>query len=796
MKETKSGVPNNKLYFYQHVATFEKKCAEVLNVSQNGISFHIWLHPSQTVEAVVGGSAKFPCNISSVTPDDTMALVIWFKGEIPIYSYDLRDGGELEDAKHWAAEDIIDRAQYTVSPSDSHLVLESVMEMDEGQIKCRIDFYHTPTRNSFFNLTVTVPPASMELTDHTGRAVVMSTMPVIEGESLQIICLALGGKPIPKVRWMLNDVLIDESDEQMSGNKVRNVLVLDNLQRRHLGSQLTCEASNTKLIPPLSTTVSIELYLRPLEVKLLGENLALSAGSKYEVACRCSGSRPPANITWWKGGQSLRGFTRETMSSDGNVTLGTLTIDPQPDDSGKTLSCRTSNIHYPSVELEDSWILNVHFAPIISLNVRNDTNASRIREGMDVHLECRIQANPPVDKILWTYNGEELSFNSSSRKTQDNQTLMLKSVTRGMSGIYTCLTSNAEGDSASDPFLLDVKYEPSCTSKQEEVHGTARGEELVVACSVEANPPATRFKWTFNSSSSSSSSSSGNTSSFSLDSAETSGGRSVLTYRPLLESDFGTIFGGLRQAFVVEVQREGRLVANVSSRLQPEFVVSGLEPGVPYTLHVYATNEKGRSNQAVTLSVATQGHGNTQHRRTEPAGPVYLLEAILSGVIIVSLVLGCAVGVMIRYSRSRRSPSPHQTTEPGINKSIMLLGLTTAIEDDKNPDLIPHSNDPECTHSEIINASLLGQSKRSQWDVAISPMVGMESYQALTAQFGLEYEGLHMACNVTPWTKASIHEPSNLLSPVTDSPASCYIPKQHAETQTPSHSLAQRESAV
>ncbi|XP_039282228.1 nephrin [Nilaparvata lugens] len=495
------------------------------------------------VEAVVGGNAKFPCNISSVTPDDTMALVIWFKGEIPIYSYDLRDGGELEDAKHWAAEDIIDRAQYTVTPADSYLVLESVMEADGGQIKCRIDFYHTPTRNSFFNLTVTVPPESMELTDPTGRAVAISTMPVIEGESLQIICLALGGKPVPKVRWTLNEVVIDESDEQMSGNSVRNVLVLDNLERRHLGSQLTCQASNTKLIPPLSTTVAIELYLRPLEVKLLGENLALSAGSKYEVACRCSGSRPPANITWWKGGQALRGFTRETMSSDGNVTLATLTIDPQPNDSGKTLSCRTSNIHYPSVELQDSWILNVHFAPIISLNVRNDTNSSRIREGMDVYLECRIQANPPVDKILWTYNGDKLNFNSSNWETKENQTLILKSVSRKLSGVYTCLTSNAEGESASDPFVLDVKYEPSCSSKHVVVQGTARGEELTVACSVEANPPASRFKWTFNSSSSSdSNNSSGRNASRSLDAAAvTSGGRSVVTYRPLLETDFGTI---------------------------------------------------------------------------------------------------------------------------------------------------------------------------------------------------------------------------------------------------------------
>lgn len=56
------------------------------------------------------------------------------------------------------------------------------------------------------------------------------------------------------------------------------------------------------------------LTVGPLDVRLLGENLALSAGSKYEVACQSFGSRPAATITWWRSGKMLHSPTRVIVS--------------------------------------------------------------------------------------------------------------------------------------------------------------------------------------------------------------------------------------------------------------------------------------------------------------------------------------------------------------------------------------------------------------------------------------------------------------------------------------------------
>lgn len=50
-----------------------------------------------------------------------------------------------------------------------------------------------------------------------------------------------------------------------------------------------------------------------------------------------------------------------------------------------------------------------------------------------------------------------LFSNPATGTIVSNQSLVLQSVTRGRSGLYTCVGHNQEGDGESNPVQLDVK---------------------------------------------------------------------------------------------------------------------------------------------------------------------------------------------------------------------------------------------------------------------------------------------------------------------------------------------------
>ncbi|XP_047107820.1 neural cell adhesion molecule 2-like [Schistocerca piceifrons] len=423
--------------------------------------------------------------------------------------------------------------------------------------------------------------------------------------------------------------------------------------------------------PALSTSSSrpeaiqslFQSSVSPLVTQLLGENRPLSAGRQYEVSCQTVGSRPPANVSWWRDTLLLEG-ARDTTSGDGNVTTSTLSLSPVADDSGRQLCCRAANILLPppevSEQLHDCRTLHVRYSPIVDLELGSNINGSAIREGVDVYFECNVRANPWIHKVVWRHNGRQLHSNPSAGTLLSNQTLVLQAVKRQRTGLYTCVASNSEGDTESNAFNLDVKYAPECVHGQQRVWGAARRETVSVPCQVEARPAATLFRWAFNSSAGGPSSTPA--------AVTTQPGRSVATHTPLSERDYGTLLcwarnelgtqlhpcvflvvpagkpdpprdcrvssrsttslqvsctrgsdGGLPpQHFTLELLagRGGRLVANVTSRASPEFTVAGLEPGTTYHLRVYSSNGKGRSDAAAELNVTTL-RASQQHRRID-----------------------------------------------------------------------------------------------------------------------------------------------------------------------------------
>ncbi|XP_063222330.1 hemicentin-2-like [Bacillus rossius redtenbacheri] len=452
------------------------------------------------IQAVVGGEAKLPCDIQPPDPSDEVHLVIWFKEGLrsSIYSFDAR-GRQLDRAEQTMDVSLLEgRAFFRHRDAPAALAIEQVRDADAGTYRCRVDFGKSPTRNSRVKLSVIVPPERLLVMDDQGTYVIGNTpSPYNEGATAKLKCIALGGRPLPRVTWLLDGDPVDDSCDALPSGRVENCLTLGPLDRRFLGATLTCRASNSDQLAPLVRTIVLDMNLKPAQARLLGEPRPLSAGRQHKVQCEAAGSRPAPAISWLLGSAPLASF-RVFTNPNSNISVSTLFFTPTPDDNGKVLTCRADNPLIFNSSVEDKRKLEVHYVPVTKLKLGGNDSQAGVQEGSDVRFHCNIKSNPWVNKVIWRHNGKRLYNNSTMGTAVANQSLVLHSVTWERTGAYVCVAENSEGYGESNAIFLEVKYAPVCRWDEPRVVGLSRHQEARAECEVTAAPRDLSFSWTCN----------------------------------------------------------------------------------------------------------------------------------------------------------------------------------------------------------------------------------------------------------------------------------------------------------
>ncbi|XP_066940525.1 contactin-4-like [Macrobrachium rosenbergii] len=728
------------------------------------------------VWSLAGDSALLPCDLSTRSPQDSVQMVMWLKegSHTPLFSVDYREqaGGRPQVWRdnssstacrahlHLAGVNVgmeectqpatgyayprefsfgTDFSDYPVlragysedhvveepsSESSGGLVLRDVELEDSAIYRCRVDFLLTPTRNARVNLTVVVPPSSVDvawLLDKERKTDVSNEAgPFREGDSPTLVCYTRSAWPPPRVVWYEEDMMIDDSYTVDPKNEaVVNSITLKGLARSHHGRRYTCFAANSNLTSPISATVVITLALDVLGVRM-DDIEVLSAGMRAEVKCTVWGSHPRTIITWTLGNTPLP-EANNWVSEDGNRTVSMVSIIPESSDDGTSLRCAAHNpvltaepssVHHLSSHY-DMRLLNVNYPPKVNVTLGRSLDATNIKEGDDLYFECSAVAKPPPHKVTWSHNGEELK--SKNGILVSKMTLVLQHVSRANAGTYTCLATNSEGTGSSNPLQLDVKYAPVCASSVASQHSVAKHENARISCNVLANPPVVEFSWAFN-----------NTAeavTVPHDRYVVHDTESVVNYTPVTELDYGTLLcwatnkigqqdqpcvfqiiaagkpdpphncrafdvtisslqvsclpgddGGLGQAFVLQVlEASGDFEPVVEVRREsPSFSVANLRPATAYRLLIKASNAKGESRPA-ELSAYTVALNHPQHET--PAEPTrgretgsevavgVLVGAILACLPVAILITVIGVRTCMRVRAARRRGSQSEDSE-------------------------------------------------------------------------------------------------------------------------------------
>ncbi|XP_076325080.1 protein turtle-like isoform X2 [Tachypleus tridentatus] len=757
-----------------------------------------YVNASILYTAVVRGKVALPCDISSPSADDSAALILWYKDDSaqPIYTLDARKGN-VDQAHQSSGPQLENRAYFNMINRPAFLQLDPVREGDAGEYRCRVDFHKARTVNTVITLKVIVPPKEPIIVNKNGKQLKGLVGPFNEGQSLTLTCSVTGGKPRPSLTWWRDYTLLDDNYTFGSDEMVQNKIIIPELERDDFRVVLTCQASNNNITIPSSTTITLKLNLKPIEINITPSHRPMSANKEVKLTCVTRGSRPPATITWWKGSEQLV-TSGSSIITEGDTTTSIFKFLPSVEDNGKYLSCRAENTKIPGSGIEKGWNIEVHYAPSVSLRVVSYSKKHDIEEGDDVTFECDIKANPWVNEIKWHFNTDELVSNSSLGVVISSQSMVLQSVNKRFRGQFYCSATNNEGVGTSNEIYLKVKYAPVCQPGQKSIYGVLNKESVQVLCQLDSDPKDITFHWRFNSST--------KVTDKILHTIQNNKCQSTASFSIQTNEDYGTLLcwgenkigvqkdpcifrimfaeppepvqncsvfnrteelilveclegfdGGLEQTFMMEVytKESGALHAKVSSPI-PVFLVNGLTPGTFYRLLLYAVNRKGHSS-IVTLSSSTiRPAEKLTGERAGMLVPNSILAVFIgSTVALVFMVILLIIVIKIRKRRilkAQRESSARHKLEIPLKKNVgdvsegpdiipaKKLNRDRYLGYDKDPveTCIQVHVTPSSTQNYFLKEELLNSSPSASKEVIYIPEI---SYRSPSHKLGVRSQG-------------------------------------------------------
>ncbi|XP_064472181.1 hemicentin-2-like [Ornithodoros turicata] len=671
-----------------------------------------------------GSHVRLPCVAAGSPSDDEPALVLWYReGDgaeaTPRYSVDARRGsGGLAGGRHAMADGWAGRAYFNAVARV--LELDPVRLQDEGRYRCRVDFRRGRTRTSHVMLTLTVAPHNLTITDGRGNLLQSLIGPYNEGDSVRFLCSAQG-RPPPIVTWWRDAVLLDDSYESsptppngVQGTS-QNELVIPQLERHHLMALVTCTARCGDM--EAKSSITLDMNFRPMGVQIRRMDTPLVAEASVHLECESWGSRPPPSMAWWKGSQQMtRSWDR--LSVDGNLTTSVLAFTPGSEDHGKRLRCVTFNPHIPDSALEDHILLQVDFAPVVS--VRLEGGGTAVQEGASALLHCSVRAQPPAEgPPVWLLDGRPTS--PSRTGLLDNGTLLIRAVNRNDSGAYTCSAGNLHGSSQSPPLRITVLHTPICAPGQSTEYLAALDEPVSVHCKMIAEPKESSFSWTFNNS---------RGELVALVSFNTSGSESIARYVPRSPLDYGTLYcsatnrvgtttdpcvfrvstkdgavyvpeppvcrtvlrvgsgfrvlcqAGRAKGFLLEVRDSQGVLRRSLAADAPSFEVDDLPPGTSFVARAFALGPQGLSAPSEPLVLPpVPSTPSNPGARTSPWERPDVWGGVVAGFLL--LVLTTTLAAIFVARRKRSDPDLKRKEAESLSEDDKTC------PDVKGPDVVP-----------------------------------------------------------------------------------------------------------
>lgn len=188
----------------------------------------------------------------------------------------------------------------------------------------------------------------------------------------------------------------------------------------------------------------------PQEPKITGYDRPFNEKENAILRCTTSGSKPAANIKWYKGPEELEGARNSETRDPNGKTFTVVSIISFPvtrEDDKVEITCTVGHESMPNTFKSSSQILQVLYQPMAKIEPRPNMP----REGEKLMLQCDAFGNPLPERYVWTRKNGELPTTAIF----DHNSLVFQNLNKSDSGTYVCEVSNVMGMFIAE-YKLDV----------------------------------------------------------------------------------------------------------------------------------------------------------------------------------------------------------------------------------------------------------------------------------------------------------------------------------------------------
>ncbi|KAG9480859.1 hypothetical protein GDO78_010237 [Eleutherodactylus coqui] len=188
----------------------------------------------------------------------------------------------------------------------------------------------------------------------------------------------------------------------------------------------------------------------PQEPQITGYDKPIKENQEAELRCTTSGSKPAANIRWYKGPEELGGARNsETKDANGKTftVVSFINFPVTKVDDQVEITCTVGHESMPNTFKSSSQKLQVLYHPSAKIESRPNLP----REGDRLQLQCDAYGNPEPVKYTWLRKHGELP----TTVVTDHNSLVFQNLNKSDSGTYMCQVANLMGEYTAE-YKLDV----------------------------------------------------------------------------------------------------------------------------------------------------------------------------------------------------------------------------------------------------------------------------------------------------------------------------------------------------